>query len=62
MVPDVDLSRIDQTPVEELRAAGSVKWTAHPDALGLFVAEMDFGLAPAVAEALHAAVDGGRTG
>src|SRR5207245_5558890 len=38
------------------------KWTARPDAIGAFVAEMDFGLAPPVAAALHEAVGGARTG
>jgi cystathionine beta-lyase len=56
------VSRFDRIRVEELRATGSVKWTAHPEALGLFVAEMDFGLAPAVAGALHAAVEAAVTG
>ena len=52
-----------ETPdVTELRARGSVKWTTFPDAIGAFVAEMDFGLAPAVREALHAEVAGARTG
>jgi cystathionine beta-lyase len=40
-----------------------LKWTGYePDVLPAWVAEMDFGLAPAVAEALHAAVDRGNTG
>ena len=48
---------------EELRARGGLKWTFHPDdVLAAWVAEMDFGLAPAITEALHAAVDRGDTG
>lgn len=48
---------------DALRALGSLKWTdVDPDVLPAWVAEMDFGLAPAVAEALHAAVDRGNTG
>ncbi|MGY1605199.1 MalY/PatB family protein [Geodermatophilus sp. SYSU D00815] len=47
---------------DALRAAGSLKWSRHRPALGAFVAEMDFGTAPAVAQALHAAVDRGRLG
>ena len=35
----------DQT-VDQLRATGSVKWSQHPEAIGAFVAEMDFGTAP----------------
>jgi len=40
-----------------LRAAGSLKWTRYGDALGAFVAEMDFGTAPVVTRALREAVD-----
>lgn len=47
----------------ELRAAGSLKWTFYePDVLPAWVAEMDFGLAPPIAEALHDAIDRGDTG
>lgn len=47
----------------DLRARGGLKWTFHPpDVLAAWVAEMDYGLAPAIAEALHAAVDRGDTG
>lgn len=45
-----------------LRAGGSLKWTRYGDALGAFVAEMDFGTAPAVTRALHDAVDRNRLG
>jgi cystathionine beta-lyase len=41
----------------DLRARGGMKWTAFPDALGAFVAEMDFGTAPAVTSAVSASVD-----
>lgn len=58
----MDLSEADRRTADELRAAGGLKWTAFPDAIGAFVAEMDFGLAPAVTAALHAGVDGGVTG
>jgi cystathionine beta-lyase len=43
----------DQVTVEELRARGGVKWSRGPDVLGAFVAEMDFGTAPAVETALR---------
>jgi cystathionine beta-lyase len=44
---------IDRVTVEELRRRGGVKWTrGGPDVLGAFVAEMDFGTAPAVEAAL----------
>ncbi len=49
-------SRFDALTVEQLRAHGSVKWTRFPDAIGAFVAEMDFGVAEPVERALHDAV------
>ncbi|GAA1116096.1 MULTISPECIES: MalY/PatB family protein [Kitasatospora] len=49
--------------LDDLRRRTSMKWRAHPeDVLPLWVAEMDVPLAPAVAEALHRAVDLGDTG
>lgn len=45
-----------------LRENGSVKWTMFPDTIGAFVAEMDFGLAPAISGAIKSAVDHGVTG
>jgi len=39
-----------------------LKWTYYEDVLPAWVAEMDFGLAPAVSEALHSAVDDALTG
>ncbi|HYP44047.1 MAG TPA: aminotransferase class I/II-fold pyridoxal phosphate-dependent enzyme [Propionibacteriaceae bacterium] len=47
----------DLLDAASLRRAGSLKWTQFPDAIGAWVAEMDFGTAPAVTEALHGAVD-----
>ncbi len=48
--------------MERLRRDGGLKWTYHdPDVLPAWVAEMDFGLAPAIADALHDAVDRGLT-
>ena len=48
---------------EALRALGGLKWTGYDeDILPAWVAEMDFGLAPPIAEALHAAIDRGNTG
>jgi cystathionine beta-lyase len=50
-------------PLELLRTRTSEKWRAHPDdVLPMFVAEMDYPLAPAIAAALHAAVDRSDTG
>ena len=48
---------LDQVTVAELRQRGGQKWTyAGPEVLGAFVAEMDFGTAPAVEDALRIAV------
>jgi cystathionine beta-lyase len=48
---------LDQLTVSELRRRGGLKWNyAAPDVLAAFVAEMDFGTAPAVEEALRAAI------
>ena len=55
--PDYDL--LDEA---QLRAAGGLKWTAFPGCIGAFVAEMDFGTAPPVAQALQQAIADGRTG
>ena len=50
-------------PLPLLRSRTSEKWGAHPDdVLPMFVAEMDYPLAPAIAETLHAAIDRGDTG
>ena len=49
------------TPAQ-LRAIGSTKWTAHPGKTPAWVAEMDFGVAPPIASALHEAVDNGAFG
>src|SRR5216684_4404161 len=44
---------IDTTTVAMLRARGSFKWTAPgPDGFGAAVAEMDFGAAPPILDAL----------
>jgi cysteine-S-conjugate beta-lyase len=51
------VAEFDGLTVEELRRRGGLKWSLYPEAIGSFVAEMDFGTAPAVTEALHAAVD-----
>ncbi|MDR6971434.1 cystathionine beta-lyase [Leifsonia shinshuensis] len=54
---------VEAEPLSRLRQRTSEKWRAYPeDVLPLFVAEMDYPLAPAVAEALHAAVDRNDTG
>src|SRR4051794_16233211 len=60
--PEDATPSFDLLSEEALRTAGSLKWTRYGPALGAFVAEMDFGTAPAVTRALHAAVDGNRLG
>ncbi|WP_159619749.1 MalY/PatB family protein [Ruania rhizosphaerae] len=52
----------DDVTMEQLRAVGGVKWTAFEGKIGAFVAEMDFGIAPPITQALHAAVDVGSFG
>jgi cystathionine beta-lyase len=54
--PDFDLTD------DELRRAGSVKWRYAEDLLPAWVAEMDVRPCPAVAAALHDAVDRGDLG
>ena len=59
---DPDPLGFDSLSEDSLRAAGGLKWTRYGPAIGAFVAEMDFGTAPAVTAALHEAVDRGRLG
>lgn len=55
--PMVDFGALDAISYDSLRATGGLNW-AGPDQLwGSFVAEMDFGIAPEIRAALHAAVD-----
>lgn len=54
---------LETLPLDQLRRRTSIKWRAHPeDVLPLWVAEMDVSLAPAVARAVHEAIDLGDTG
>lgn len=53
----------DAVTVAELRRRGSVKWTAPgPDGFGAGIAEMDFGTAPPILEALAAFTSGASFG
>ncbi len=48
---------LDAITPERLRAAGSLKWTVPGEAeIGAFIAEMDFGAAPAVTAALRKSI------
>lgn len=53
---------VDALTASDLRAAGSLKWTMFPDTIGAFVAEMDFGVAPAVRDAVSQSLEDGLTG
>jgi cystathionine beta-lyase len=55
-------SRFDEITRDELSRASSRKWSLHPGTIGAWVAEMDFGTAPAVSAALHRAVETGDLG
>lgn len=55
-------AHFDAIEVAHLRRLGGLKWSAFPDTLGAFVAEMDFGVAPGISRALHDAVDRGVFG
>jgi cystathionine beta-lyase len=54
--------RFDDITIEQLRAAGGLKWSQYPEAIGSFVAEMDFGTAPPVLDEIRDAVDRGLFG
>ncbi|MDO9395966.1 MAG: aminotransferase class I/II-fold pyridoxal phosphate-dependent enzyme [Herbiconiux sp.] len=54
--------RFDTIPAAELDVPSSRKWSLHPGTIGAWVAEMDFGTAPAVTAALHEAIDAGVLG
>ncbi|MFV0252350.1 MAG: MalY/PatB family protein [Beutenbergiaceae bacterium] len=57
----MSLSFDDLTP-DQLREQGWKKWTEYPGATGAWIAEMDFGTAPAVQQVLHRAADGDGLG
>jgi len=46
----------DAIGIDQLRQTGSFKWSTYPDAIGAFIAEMDFGVAPAISDALTGSV------
>lgn len=58
----MDMTAFDAITAAELQAAGSRKWTAFPGCIGAFVAEMDFGIAPPIRQALDKAMADGLTG
>lgn len=52
----------DRITSAELRRRRSLKWTGYPNMLGAWVAEMDFGTAPGVAEAAAETISSGLLG
>lgn len=58
----MDTLDFDAITQDQLRAIGGLKWSAFPDCIGAFVAEMDFGLAPPVRQALEQVVARGQLG
>lgn len=53
----MDFSAFENQSVADLRARGGLKWTTFPDSIGAFVAETDFGTAPAVQQTLRTLVN-----
>ncbi|WP_448623425.1 MalY/PatB family protein [Geodermatophilus sp. URMC 64] len=60
--PPDEPTAFDALTEDALRASGTLKWSRFRPAIGAFVAEMDFGTAPAVRQALHLAVEEHRLG
>src|ERR1700722_8772173 len=57
------MSRTEADPLASLRRRSSEKWGRYPaDVLPMFVAEMDFPLAPEIRVALREAIEAGDTG
>lgn len=54
--------RLDRITREQLARETSRKWSLHPDTVGAWVAEMDFGTAPEVTAALSRAIAEGVLG
>ena len=61
-VPARSVHPFDDISREQLQTSASRKWSLHPEAIGAWVAEMDYGTAPAVTAALHEAVAAGGLG
>lgn len=57
-----DVLNLDAITSTELRDAGGVKWSQFPEAIGAFIAEMDFGIPPQVTEVLNEAARTGALG
>lgn len=59
---DALFAKWDAITADELRTQGSVKWTVHPDAIGMFIAEMDLGIAGEIRDAIAPSVERGSLG
>jgi cystathionine beta-lyase len=58
----IELDRFADVTPETLREVGGLKWSLYPDTLAGWVAEMDYGIAPPIVQALHGAIDTGNFG
>ena len=56
------MHRFDEITVEQLKATGSTKWATYPGAIGAFIAEMDFGVPPQIADLLRTTAESGAMG
>ena len=52
-----DADAIDRTTAADLAEVGSDKWTRYPGCIGAFIAEMDYGLAPCIPQAIAQQVE-----
>ena len=55
-------AELDAISLSMLQAGRGTKWISGGDSIGAFIAEMDFGIAPVITEALHASVRKGEFG
>ncbi|MCC6945468.1 MAG: aminotransferase class I/II-fold pyridoxal phosphate-dependent enzyme [Thermomicrobiales bacterium] len=55
-------AQFDTYSIDHLRTVAGIKWSLFPDCIGAWVAEMDFGTAPPIQDALREVVDNGIFG
>lgn len=58
----VNAADFDSISIDHLKTVVGAKWSAYPDCTGAWVAEMDFGTAPAIQDKLRHVVDDGFFG
>lgn len=56
------IEQIDNITMQDLRRTGATKWNTQDDMIGAFVAEMDYGIADPIKQALYEAVEEGAFG